>query len=87
MCVTIKYSNYLCVCVQLVLTMCVFTALFSVVQIYEYALGLGKHEGTLVHFQTLKLLHAFRLVEAGIIDKVIVHHSFSELHITSVSLL
>lgn len=41
-----------------------------VLQIFEYALGLGKHEGTLVHFQTLKLLHAFRLVEAGIADKV-----------------
>ena len=39
-------------------------------QIYEYAIGLGKCDDVLVHFQTLKLRHAFRLVEAGITDKV-----------------
>ena len=50
--------------------MLLFYLFICVLQIYEYALGLGKHEGTLVHFQTLKLLHAFRLVEAGIVDKV-----------------
>jgi len=51
-----------------------YDQLVCILQIYEYAVGLGRHDDILVHFQTLKLLHAFRLVEAGIMDKVRSEH-------------
>ena len=55
-----------------------YSTLLYFIQIYEYAVGLGRHDDILVHFQTLKLLHAFRLIEAGITDKV--EHAATEWH-------
>lgn len=39
-------------------------------EVLEYALGLSKLDFSLPPFQTFKLLHIFKLVEAGLVKKV-----------------
>ena len=39
-------------------------------EILEYALGLSKPDFALPSFQIFKLLHIFKLVEAGLVKKV-----------------
>ena len=39
-------------------------------EVLEYALGLSKAEFLLPNFQTFKLIHVFKLIEAGLTKKV-----------------
>ena len=42
-------------------------------EVFEYALGLSKTDFSLPLFQTYKLLHVIKLVEAGLVEKVHTH--------------